>query len=1106
MRASWGFRIALALVVGGCGQGAIAPDAGGAGDAGAGSDAGDLADWPADAAVLRAEDAPDGGEWHVSKPELPLARMTLDTDRGTWMSVDVHPDGRTLVFDLLGDIYLLPIEGGDARPLTEGVAWDMQPRFSPDGRSVAFTSDRSGGDNVWVVGVDGRGAYAVTDEAFRLVNSPVWTPDGDFLAVRKHFTGTRSLGAGEVWLYHRFGGEGVAATARKSEQKDLGEPAFSPRGDRLYFSHDITSGARFAYDKDPHEGIYAISEIERRTGEISQVIRRPGGAVRPTPSPDGRHLAFVGRHGFQTGLFLLDLRSGAYTLLDDRLDRDLQETWAIHGVYPAMAFTPDGRTLVYWAEGQLFRIDVETKKRRPIPFRVRHHRDYVPQPEDGPRPDLTASRFRTKVHRHLAVSPDGRQVVYVALGKLYSRTLPRGTPERLTRNDEGVEAFPSFSRDGQRIVFVEWDDRALGHVYVMPRFGGLPRRLTRTPGHYVAPSFSPDGTRVVYRKTGAGSLRRPHHTRRPGLYVVPVSGGGPPRRISARGRAPHFGRASDRVYFSDFSSDDKAPSAFLKSIDIDGRHLRTHLKGVRSRGFLVSPDERWVALEEDDQAWITPFSSMVRTRSLGPNDKKFPVARLSRVAGRNVQWARGAEALYFGLGPYLFRQPLAPVAAALEEAATSTEAFQAPPLPPPVDISIEARADRGTGRIAFVGGQILTMTGTGAGALADGTVLVRDGRIEAVGTSTAVRIPSGTKRIDCRGKTVLPGFIDVHAHFGAATDGLLPEHNWKLAATLSFGVTTVHDPSHDTESVFAWAERVRAGRALGPRIFSTGTVLYGAKASIHAPVRSLADARRHIERQMAYGAFTVKSYNQPRRDQRQMIVAAARALGAYVVPEGGALFQHNMTMLVDGHRGIEHAIPLARGYRDVVALWSATGVGYTPTLLVAYGGINGEVDWYARSRVFEHPRLRQHVPPDVLTQLRRRPLVEPEDLNHRRAAAFAAELLAAGVPVQIGAHGQREGLGVHWELRSLAEGGASPADALRAATYGGARYLGLDHALGRIAPGKEADLIVVDGDPLQSLANAEAVRLILLRGRLYEGRSLAAVWPAPRPAPRPFWR
>ena len=206
----------------------------------------------------------EGSEsWTVDAPQGVFDTVDISVNSGTWMNVDLSPDGKTIVFDLLGDIYRMPASGGAATRLTSDIAWQMQPVFSPDGSQIAFTSDQGGGDNIWVMDADGSNQRAVTTETFRLLNSPAWSPNGEFIVARKHYTATRSLGAGEVWMYHISGGTGVQLTERPNDQKDLGEPAFSPDGKYIYFSQDDTPGKTFHYSKDSLEGIYEIKRFER---------------------------------------------------------------------------------------------------------------------------------------------------------------------------------------------------------------------------------------------------------------------------------------------------------------------------------------------------------------------------------------------------------------------------------------------------------------------------------------------------------------------------------------------------------------------------------------------------------------------------------------------------------------------------------------------------------------------------------------------------------------------------------------------------------------------------------------------------------------------------
>ncbi len=1050
-------------------------------------DGGTPATTTADAAKDAAKEGKDKDAWKVDAPGFPATQVSIDVTEGTWMNVDVSPNGKELVFDLLGDIYVLPIEGGEAKAVTSGVAWDMQPRFSPDGKSIAFTSDRGGGDNIWVMKRDGSDAQPVTQEKFRLLNSPAWSPDGQFIVARKHFTARRSLGAGEVWMYHRSGGEGVQLTERTNDQKDLGEPAFSPDGRYVYFSQDVTPGKTFEYNKDPNGEIYAIQRLDLETKEIDPFVTGPGGSIRPTPSRnDGRQLAFIRRVRNKSVLYVTDVASGAERPLYDGLDRDMQETWAIHGVYPSMAWTPGNKAIVFWAGGKLQRIDVATKQVTPIPFRVKGTRT-VFQAVRTPQA-VAPERFATKMLRWVQVSPSGDRVVYQALGKLYVKELPAGTPRRLTKQEDHLEFFPSFSRDGKSIVYTTWDDEKLGSIRMVSATGGEGKVLTQNPGYYVEPALSRDGKTLAYRASGDGYLMPGQWSRETGVFVMPVAGG-TPRRVSRDGEQPHFGSRLDRVYFLHVEQKEKEDVRSLKSVALDGGQERTHLTSAEATELRVSPDEQWVAFRENFNAFVVPFPRGAKSAVVGPEAKALPVARVTKDAGEYLHWSGDSKRLHWALGPELYTRELKDSFRFLDGAPEKLP--EAPAKG--VDISFQAKADVPEGTLALVGGRVITMKGDEV--LEQGVVVVRGNRIVAVGPVGKVQVPAGAKVVDVKGKTLMPGLIDVHWHGAMGVDGLMPEQSWVHAASLAFGVTTLHDPSNSSHQVFAASELGRTGALLAPRIFSTGTILYGASgAGYRAPIETLDDARSHMRRMKAIGAFSVKSYNQPRRDQRQKVLQAARELGMLVVPEGGSLLQHNLSMVVDGHTGVEHAIPVARIYADVKQLWGKSGTGYTPTLGVAYGGLWGENYWYQKTNVWEDERLLSFVPRRVVDgRSRRRPQAADDDFNHFNAARVARELNDSGVSVQLGAHGQREGLAAHWELWMFGQGGMKPLQALRAGTLNGARYLGLDGEVGSLEEGKLADLIVLDKNPLEELQNSRTVRYTMVNGRLYDAATLNEV-------------
>ena len=1038
--------------------------------------------------------------WDVNKPGESFNYTThkFTTTQGTWMNLDVSPDGKTIVFDMLGDIYTMPIQGGNAKAIRTGIAFEVQPRYSPDGKYISFTSDAGGGDNIWIMNTQGKEAKQITKESFRLLNNAVWTPDSKYLIARKHFTSSRSLGAGELWQYHITGGSGIQVVKKKNDQQDINEPWVSSDAKHLYYSEDMYSGGFFQYNKDPNKQIYAIKRYNLVSGERQTITGGPGGAARPTVSPDGAMLAFVRRVGEKTVLYIHDLETGQEYPIYDGLNKDQQEAWAIFGVYPNFDWLPNNKELIIWSGGSFQRINTETLAVTPINFQADVSIDLAQTVKTNT--PIERDQFTPKVIRNARTSPDGKTLVFSALGHLYKKTLPKGTPERLTASTD-FEFEPSFSPSGNEIIYVTWNDLEKGTISYVDINEGEPVKLTTEKAIYRTPSYSKDAKQIVYRKQAGNTDQGITFTKNPGIYVMDQDGQNP-TKITNYGENPMFNNDGSRIYLQTGGTYFGSLTKKLISVNLQGHDEREHVISKYASHIVPSPDNKWVAFTNLHKAYIAPMPQIGKPLTLDGKSNNVPVQQIAKDAGVNLHWSSNSNTIMWTLGDEYYSNTLQ------DKFSFVPSGKQTPTNMPDsgLKVGLNALVDKPSGRIAFRDARIITMNGNQV--IENGVIVVNGDHIEAIGSAAEVTIPDDCKIIVATGKTIMPGLVDSHAHIGGFRAGLPVQNNWQFAANLAYGVTTAHDPSANTETVFTLSELQKAGELVGPRLYSTGFILYGADGDFKAVINNLEDARSSIARTKAFGAKSVKSYNQPRREQRQQVLQAAREQNINVVPEGGSTFFHNLTMVIDGHTGVEHNIPVAPVYKDVLEIWGASGTGYTPTLIVNYGGLNGELYYYQRDNVWEDEKLLKFTPRSVIDSRSKHrtmaPIKEYEN-GHILVAKTAKDLVAAGVKLNMGAHGQLQGLGAHWETWMLASGGLSNHEALKAATINGANYIGAGQDIGSLEVGKLADLIVLDKNPLEFIENTKTIEHVMINGRLYDTNTLNEVGNNPKPRAPFYW-
>ncbi len=1060
--------------------------------------------------------AQDKPTWDVTQPRGKTRDIAFTTTEGTWMSVDQSPDGQWLAFDLLGHIYRLPAAGGDAVALTQssGIAINTHPRISPDGKLIAFVSDRRGQNNLWVMNADGSNPRAVfTDNNVR-VSMPAWSADGQYImVVRQGMPTGGQPGQSGLWMYHKDGGTGVELVSSRN-QSGATWPSPSRDGQFVYFQASAGSWQPgYGGRPDFPGGSAQVRRVDLKTGEIAaisfgeqsqQVQTSSGGMAAPEVSPDGKWLAFVRRipdgtiswrgHRFgpRSALWLRNLETGAERLAMDPVEQDMVEGGKVLRPFPGYSWSADGRTIVVTQGGQLRRLDVASGRVATIPFKAPIQRTISELANTQTR--ITDDPFQTRFTRWQTASPDGRRLAFQAVGRIWVMDLPNGTPRRLTpASFEPFEYAPAWSPDGRWLAFTSWTDSIAGHLYRVPAAGGAPEQLTREPAEYINPAWSPDGQELVLAR-GAGESRRGRGVVWNAywdLVRVPAAGGSAAFVVRVTGSPdgtspsafnnirnqivrPAYG-PDGRIFYPHLSIAASGLETIFYSIRPDGVDRRAHFTFPYADEVVASPDGKWIAFQESDNVWVTPFPYAGSGGAAVRIDRaraKLPTTRLSKEGGLFPRW-RDNVTVEFGSADRYYTY-------SVDTKRADTVAIR---LAVPRDIP--------QGVAAFTNARIITLDQK---RVVTGTVVVTGSRISCVGRC---QVPSGARVFNAGGKTIVPGFIDVHSHNYREHRGIIPQRNTEGAIFLAYGITTTMDPSMWSQNLFPTAEMVDAGLVVGPRVFTTGDPLYSGDGSRQEEFTSYEVAEAGIKKLASWGAVSLKQYLQPRRDQRQWVTDVARKVGVQVTSENDNL-EYTLGMIMDGHTGFEHPMSYTPLYGDFTTFLGKAQATYSPTFMVGGPGPWNEEYWYQQSEVWKDAKTRRFMPwLQFIPQTRERMTRPATDYSYPWIAQGLADIVAAGGFGSIGAHGQHNGLGSHWETW-MAASAMGPMGALEVASLHAARFIGKEKDLGSIAVGKLADFMVLNADPLLDIRNTADIQFVVKGGVVYDDETLDEVWPRQR--------
>ncbi len=968
---------------------------------------------------------------------LPATRtIEFDTKQVTQPDVALTPDGKTLIFTMLGHLFRLPVAGGTAEQLTFGPYYDSDPAISPDSTRVAFVSDRDGSEgNIFILDLGTKQVSPLTKEA--RAGRPVWSPDGQAI-IYKHFEphnpgSTRSV----ICRMPLAGGE---AETISSPLRFFGSVFYLPDGRLAWsFSEPDSKTSRWS----------THVEAVNQQGMASTLATFEGSADRIVPSPLGDGFYFRRRGASRMGLQPDEI---AFLSIPDGAERSIIPANVTTGTTrPLFAAAADNKCLYFGQSGRLWKVLLPAGARLPVPMQA-HVKLEIESITPPPTAILSRSSAAPRWIMTPRLTPDGKTLIFGAAGFLWRQPLEGGKTERISTGDV-YEDGPSISPDGGRLAFLRLQG-TLSSLVVLD-FKTKQTRSIASGGYYSEPGWSSDGDKLVFAEFGSAgnnivSISLADGKKERLAQVVPA-------RMGLWSPRPHLSVDGRWLYYTADTSG-KGELYRLPLKEKGKAEMITHLSRHVSDG-QVSPDGKWLAFRRNKEVWIAPFGS--------PPVTDDQARQLSTEGGDSFVFTSDGSALIYSAGNNVWRQSV-----------TGGERKEIPvrldlprPMPKPLLL-------RGVCVLDYESGGFSSPT----------TVLIEQGRISWIGSESGYNFPSDAEVIDCTGRYAIPGLFDFHVHAGGANQ----------ASLIVYGVTSARDVGGSITGFNALKDRSESTADPVPRYFFSGEIFEGKNPTWGDGFLQIYDepgAREYVRRFKEWGADFIKIYPALPWPLQHAVVDEAHRLGLPVAAH--AFTVEGITKSVTwGCFSLEHG-ESEQEFDDILQMLSLSGTHWVPTLAVM--GADALL-LREEPEILSEPKFRAFTPEgNIQEALFGSYMKSVDDITLRGSVmsllARVGEAHRRGVKLNAGTDPPNPecffGPSLHWELARFVQAGLTPLEALRMATEEAAAAVGA-RDLGTLAPGQMADVVILNANPLEDIHNSEAIWRVIKGGRLFDPDKLVA--------------